>query len=513
MIMRKILSILLTSFALALTLISQNNITFAFTSKFQSQIQAIEENGVQYAGAARLSTAIRNLRLTSDRFIMLDTGDHFAGRFYRERRGEPDVELMNNFRYDAMLVGSSELSMGEDIFDNWAKFARFPLLISNLIAPPQCKTCRHIASYTTIERVGLTVGVFGLLPRELESFGRLPDRIGIDEDYVAVARDMVEILEEKCDIIILLSQLNIESNVKLAEEVCEIDLIIVNDWAGYEDEPIVIENEAGCITILGHAGERGQKLGVIQTTWDGAGKLEDYFWKPILLSDSIPLDPEVHEFAEGFIRPEERLSVGVSTVELDGRKAILLGAESNLGNFVADACKAAFPNAEIAVIPGGSIYGDEIIEPGNITAQQIREILPFGEKAVLLEIPGQLLKTILERAACNIENNYGGFMQISGASVRIDTSKSAQCIDLATGNMEREGSRVREIKIDGAKFEKDKTYKVVTTDFAAVGGFGYEWLVEIPRIAGRELSEILIEYIEASSPISPKYEGRIIIEP
>lgn len=513
MIMRKIAWILFTSIVFALTLISQNNITFAFTSKFQSQIQPIDDNGLQYAGAARLSTAIRNLRLTSDRFIMLDTGDHFAGRFYRETHGEPDVELMNNFRYDAMLVGSSELSMGEDIFDNWAKFARFPLLISNLIAPPQCKTCRHIASYTTIERVGLMVGVFAMLPQELEAFGRLPDRIGIDADYVAVARDMVEILEEKCDIIILLSQLGIESNVKLAEEVCEIDLIIVNDWAGYEDEPIVIENEAGCITILGHAGERGRKLGVIETSWDYAGKLTDFAWKPISLGDSIPLDPEVHDFAEGFIRPEERLSVGVSTVELDGRKAILLGAESNLGNLVADACRAAFPNADLAIIPGGSIHGDMIIEQGNITVQQIRELLPFGEKAVLLEIPGQGLKTVLERAACNIENNFGGFMQISGASVRIDSSKSAQCIDPVTGEMTHEGARVREITFSGAKFEKDKVYKVVTTNFAAGGGFGYEWLAEIPGITGRELSDILIDYIGANSPVSPSYEGRIIIEP
>ncbi|HDR91375.1 MAG TPA: bifunctional metallophosphatase/5'-nucleotidase [candidate division Zixibacteria bacterium] len=292
--MRKIIDVILFCLISSAALFSQNNITFAFTSKFQSQFEVIVEDGLEYGGAARLSHVTRNLRLTSDRFILLDTGDHFAGRFYRQNRGVPDVELMNDFRYDAMLVGSSELSMGEDIFDDWAKYARFPLVISNLIAPPQCKICRHIVSYTTIDRVSLTVGVFALLPGDLEAYGRLPDAIGIDTDYVSVAREIVDILSEKSDIIVLLSQLDIESNERLASEVCEIDLIFVNDWAGYGDEPMVIENEAGCITIIGYAGSRGKKLGVVKTTWDDAGGMEDFSWQPIELTDFSPIDPEIH---------------------------------------------------------------------------------------------------------------------------------------------------------------------------------------------------------------------------
>ncbi len=511
--MRKTIEIILFCLCTCLTLLSQNNITFAFTSKYQSQFEPFVEDSAEYGGAARLAHVTRSLRLSSDRFIMLDTGDHFAGRFYRQNRGVPEVEMMNDIRYDALLVGSSELSMGEDIFDDWAKFARFPLVISNLIAPPQCKICRHIVSYTIIDRVGLTVGVFGLLPGDLEVYGRLPDAIGIDTSYVDVAREIVDILSEKSDIIVMLSQLDIENNEKLAEEVCEIDLIFVNEWAGYSDEPMIIENEAGCITIIGYAGSRGKKLGVVQTTWDDYGGMADFTWQPVTLRDSIPIDPEVHAVVESYFRPEEQLSVGISSVELDGRRAVNTSAESNLGNLVADAARMAFPDVDMALIPGGSIFGDAILDAGNITTRQIRELLPFGERVVLLEIEGELVERTLERSACNIENSFGGFMQISGASLQIDTSRNAQCIDRITGEIEEEGSRIREVRIDGEKLEKNKVYKVATTDFAASGGFGYFWLADKPSIVGRELSEIVIEYIGANSPVSPEFEGRIIVEP
>lgn len=511
--MRKPVLISLLCFVLTLPVQAQDNITFAFTSNFQSQLEPIIEDGYEYGGAARMSSAIRNLRLTSDRFILLDTGNHFAGRFYREYRGIPEVELMNEFRYDAMMVGATELSMGEDFFDNWAKFARFPLILSDLIAPPQCKVCRHIISYTSIERVGLTVGIFALQSPELEEYGRLPDRIGVDQDYIAVAREMVSILNEKCDIIVLLSQLDIERNVKLADEVCEIDLIVVNSWAGYADQPMVIENETGCITIIGYAGNRGRKLGVIKTTWDELGNLEDFLWQPITLSDSIPLDPKVHEMVQAYAEKEDAVSIGVTKVELDGREAVVNTAESNLGNLIADAAMSAFPGADIALIPGGSIYGNRIIEPGNITDVMIREILPYGEHAVLMEVEGEILEKIMERSVCNIENAFGGFMQLAGASIEVDTSRDAQCINIAVEEVEKEGHRIRSFRINGEKFDDDDTYSIVTTDFVSNGGFGYYWLAEKSHISGRKLSEIIIDYISKNSPVSSQYEGRIVIEP
>jgi len=506
--------ILLLVLIFSTLVVADNNITFAFTSNYFSRLEPIEENDTILGGAARLSSAIRNLRLTSDRFILMDTGNHFAGRFYREYRGEPEIELMNKFRYDAMAIGETELSMDEDILDNWARLARFQLLLSNAIVPPQCKICRHTVSYTVIDRVGLTVGVFALLPPELKLSGRIPDWVEIDKEYIFVAREMVSILTEKCDIVVVLSQLDIERNIQLANEVCEIDLIITSSWAGYEDEPIVIKSESGCITILGCGETRGTKLGVLKTTWDDLGNLLDFNWGPIKLDNSIALDPEIHATVKSYFGHDSKIrAIGRSSVELDGRDFVLRGAESNLGNLVADAMLDNFPNADIALFPGGSIWSDRIIEPGNITNLDIQELLPYDEDAVVVEVDGKTLNLILEHSVSNIDKSFGGFFQLSGAIVEFDTSRTPQEFGASLGEIISNGSRVRKLIIGGEELNERKSYRVVTTDFIASGGYDYFWLEELEIVPGKELTQVVIDYIRINSPITVQFEDRIVIEP
>ncbi len=496
--------------------VASGSITFAFTTNYLSQLEPVQapDSISSLGGAARLGSAIRNLRLSSDRFILLDTGNHFAGYTYADFRGEPEIELMNHFRYDAMSVGETELSMSEDLFDNWSRTARFRLLLSNLIAPPQCKLCRNIVPFTIVERVGITVGIFALLPPEIEFSGRLTDDIEIDGDIIGIAEEIVDILVEKCDVIVLLSQLDIDRNLELAEKICDIDLIMCNSWAEYTGEPVIVENETGCVTIIGCGGSRGSRLGVLNTTWDDSGGLIHYEWAPIDLDNSVPVDPAVVEIVEKYIgqRPKPR-AIGRTSVELDGRNAVLRGAESNLGNLVADAMLEAFPGADLALLPGGSIWGDAILPAGSITDRDVFEFLPYNERAVLIEIEGETLKEILEHSVGNMEYSFGGFFQIAGATVKIDTSRRAQLLDDILLRVDKSGSRVRKIVIAGEKMDGDEHYKLVTTDFVATGGYGYFWFDGVKAIEGRTLVDIVTEYIGEKTPVAPAYEDRIVVEP
>jgi len=496
--------------------LSENSITFAFTTDFLSQLEPVysENDSSTLGGAARLSTAVKNLRLTSDRFLLFDTGNHFAGFNYMYFGGEPEVELMNYVRYDAMAVGATELSMGEDLFDNWARMANFHILLSNLIAPPQCKTCRHITSYTTIERSGLIVGIFALLPSDIELYARLSKNVEIDREVSFVTNDIIEILLDKCDIIVLLSQLDVQSNIKLADEFCEIDLIICNDWSVFPDEPIVIKNEIGCNTIIGCAGKRGTRLGVLNTTWDDDGNLIEFEWNPVLLDESIPLEPTAHEIVENYVSqfPKPQ-AIGRTAVELDGRDIVLRGAESNLGNLVADAMLDAFPEADIALLPGASIWGQRIIPPGPITDRDVLDILPYQERAVIVSLEGKTLLDLLERSACCMDQRFGGFFQIAGATVTIDTSRKAQTLEEDYSDVETSGSRITKLRIDGEKLDNEAFYNVVTTDFIANGGFRYFWFEKAEVYRGMTLPDLVIDYIRKKSPVAPQVEGRIHVIP
>jgi 2',3'-cyclic-nucleotide 2'-phosphodiesterase/3'-nucleotidase len=231
------------------------------------------------------------------------------------------------------------------------------------------------------------------------------------------------------------------------------------------------------------------------------------------LVDSIPPEPESFEifntFSDSVVSP---VIIGETTVELDARDNVLRGAESNFGNLVADAMRDAFPQADFALLPSGSVWGDKIIPTGVIRDIDILESLPFDENLVLLEMRGDSLKAMLERSVSAISKLYGGFFQIAGFSIEIDSSKTPfgngnPC----EGNVEK-GSRVKNISPKKGDWKKDKIYKIVTTDFVANGGYCFPIAAKSADVRVKKLSQTVINYIK-KSPVSPQFEGRIKVSP
>jgi 5'-nucleotidase len=493
---------------------TEHSITFAFTTNFNSQSTPMEDDSGSTGGAARLSKAVRDLRLREDRFILLDTGDHFAGANYAAFDGAPGVESMNRMRYDAMLLGKEELAMGEERLDNIGRLARFPIVLSNIIAPPQCKTCRHVVQYTTTERSGIIVGVFGILPSKLAREGRVIDQIELEEDLYTTARQTVEILGEKCDIIVMLSQLDMEDNIMLAEGICDIDLIISSKSENCFGDPIEVTGEDGCNTPIFRTCGRGAMLGVILTKWNDIGIMTSYSWQPIAIDESISPDPEIYEIVAGYmdsLAPPETLET-IET-ELDARYVILNSGESNAGNLVCDAIFKAYPDADMAILPAGTFFGDRIIPPGPLTDRDIRDMIPYGDRAVVVKISGAVLKKTLERAAFFLGGRFGGFLQIAGARVIIDKSKGIQTIEDDGTGIIKKGNAVREFRVGLEKIESDREYTVVTSDFLARGGFGYPWMSDVRSERGRPIDDIVIDYLRGDGAKVPPFEDRILIIP
>ena len=500
--MRYVIAILLMALS---SFAAEANITFAFTTNFYSQLEPMEGDSGSVGGAARLSKEIRELRLSEDRFILLDTGNHFAGYIYGRFGGRPDVDLMNLMHYDAMLLGEEEIAMGEELFDNWGHIARFPIVASNLVAPPQCKVCRHLVPYTTTERSGIIVGVFGLLPPELGRDGRVIDEIEVEDDLLAAARQTVDILLEKCDIIVMLSQLDIEDDISIAEQVCDIDLIVSSEWGDYRGEPMLIRGDEGCNTIIGCSDGRGAMLGVLRTSWDAAGIMVSHSWEPVAIDDRVSPDPVAYGIVEAYmdsLAPAETLASMAS--DLDARDILLCSGESNAGNLVCDAMLDAYPDADLALLSAGSIFGNRIIS-GSLTDRDIKDMLPYGEDAVVMSMTGAALKRCFERSASCIGDRFGCFLQIAGGRVVIDTSRTMQLLDEG-------GSAVVECRIGSDEIDPEKEYTVVTGDFLARGGGGYFWMKGVPNRRGKPLSDIVVEYLRRGGAI-PEFEDRIRIIP
>jgi hypothetical protein len=166
--------------------------------------------------------------------------------------------------------------------------------------------------------------------------------------------------------------------------------------------------------------------------------------------------------------------------------------ESNIGNFICDAMRKK-TGADMALINSGAIRNN--IPKGRITMEQVFTLLPFDDNLVTMTLAGKQILEILEQ---NAKLEYG-ILQVSGMEIRYDLSEPA-------------GSRVREVHIGRRSLDREKIYTVTTVDYLAAGGDAFSPFKEGKNILyGTALKDILVSYLKKHSPVSPRIEGRILM--
>jgi 2',3'-cyclic-nucleotide 2'-phosphodiesterase (5'-nucleotidase family) len=194
--------------------------------------------------------------------------------------------------------------------------------------------------------------------------------------------------------------------------------------------------------------------------------------------------------------------IGSTTSQLDSRTAEVRGGEAAIGNLVADAVKAG-TGAEIALINGGSLRGNRVYGAGSvITRRDVASELPFGNKAVVLDIAGSDLKAALEQSLAEAEHLTGAFPQVSGLEVHADLTRPA-------------GERVVSVIVNGAPLAEGVRYRLATSDFLARGGDGLSALARARPLPGPRdtlpVGDLVIDYVGRKGTVAPALEGRIVM--
>ncbi|TFY68914.1 hypothetical protein EVJ58_g733 [Rhodofomes roseus] len=117
-------------------------------------------------------------------------------------------------------------------------------------------------------------------------------------------------------------------------------------------------------------------------------------------------------------------------VELDLRSQLIRVQETVAGNWFADVLRHAYDEApEMAggsdgvLICAGTLRGDSIYGPGNVTLGDILEILPFEDPIVALELDGEAIWDALEQSLSTWPAQEGRFPVISGFRVSWDSRR------------------------------------------------------------------------------------------
>ena len=456
-------------------------------------------------GFARVS-GLRNafLELGAE-VLLLDAGDTLHGAPAATlSQGMDIVDLMNAMGVDVFTIGNHDFNYGFTRLLYLTDAMNFPTLVSNIVTRDTGEAV--FDGHMIIEKAGKTFGIFGVLDQFTPTNPRNIETIRIT-NHIEAAQKQVGLLQEKdVDYIIGIAHIGIEVNnpnnsITLLSEVDGIDVLI----DGHSHVAFVAGMPVrGDINFTPHetalmASTSGymQDLGVIVITADG-----EIISTLLTTENNIPFDEQIKATIDEIMAAQYIILsevVAYTEVFLDGTRNALRTGETNLGNLITDAMRAA-SGADIAFTHAGSIR--EPLDAGPITLGDILTVLPFGNYVVVKEIPGETIIAMLEHSMASYPAETGFFAQVSGIAFAFDPEADV-------------GNRIVSVKVNEQPIDLTATYLVAVNNNMAQGGAGYAMLPNY-RVVGMEnqIDELLLAHMKDNPETSKmEIEGRIISVP
>lgn len=258
-------------------------LTILHTNDVHSYIEPFAANHPKYpnmGGVARRAKLIEEIRQQNANVLLLDAGDIFQGTpYFNYFGGALEFKLMSKLKYDVATLGNHDFDNGLEGFHKQLPLANFPFVSANY---DFSNTLLEglIAPYTILHKDGIKVGIFGLGI----DFDGLVDKKNYQEarylDPIDRTKDIVKQLKqvEKCDLIICLSHLGYSykedkiSDLKLATQTKDIDLIIGGHTHTFLEKPSVVKNLDGVDVLVNQAGCYGIMMGQIDFYFEGETK-------------------------------------------------------------------------------------------------------------------------------------------------------------------------------------------------------------------------------------------------
>ena len=241
---------------------------------------------------------------------MLDSGGAFL-KHVEDAANAPLTELtatamvagIGKIGLDALNLGRADLLLPPALLRALAHDAAFPVLSANVVDPQG----RPVFPGSIVKEVGgVRVGIFGLSGNQRLPVGPLPGRDLAVQDPTEAARRAVAELRRTGRVVVLLSQLGLEEDARLAREVPGIDVIL----GGFTRTTTATPRLEGGTLIL-HAGAKGMQLGRLdlelcpgaEGPWTARAAARGtearvYDWKLVPLDAALPDHPALAALLE-----------------------------------------------------------------------------------------------------------------------------------------------------------------------------------------------------------------------
>jgi 5'-nucleotidase / UDP-sugar diphosphatase len=478
---------------------------------------------VQYGGVARIKTAIDTLKQGAINPVVVDAGDVFTGTIYGMiYKGLADLAYMEAFGVQAQTIGNHEFDNGPKQLADYMKNATFPVVSANIDASGNADLKDLMKKSTVLEIGGQKVGVVGVTTPDTPITSSPGDTVKFLEPLSSVQAEVDRLRGTGITKFIVLSHLGYLKDLELAKGLKGVGVIVgghshtpLGNYVGdglpkAEGEyPTVVKDANGKNVLVLQSWEWGKLYGRVRITLNADGV--PVFWKGEVtpVTSAFKADPRLAATLRAFTIPVDAFRknvVGEAKVRLNGDRADVRKRETNLSNLIADAnlWKSQKYGTTISLQNGGGVRAS--IEAGQVTQGQIIDVQPFGNTLFVMDLTGAEIRAALENGMSQWEAGAGRFLHVAGLKYTADLSQ-------------KPGSRITDVQVgnvkDGFKpLEAGATYKVVTNNFIAGGGDGFDVL---KNAKGAKLDtylpdySVMSEYFGFLKTAEPKVEGRITL--
>ncbi|WP_162997523.1 bifunctional UDP-sugar hydrolase/5'-nucleotidase UshA, partial [Serratia marcescens] len=406
------------------------------------------------------------------------------------------------------------------------KWATFPLLSANIYQKSTGQ--RLFKPYALFDKQGIKIAVIGLTTDDTAKIGN-PEYF-TDMEFRVPAQEAKQVVEqlrkdEKPDVIIAATHMghydngehgsNAPGDVEMARSLPTgyLDMIV----GGHSQDPVCMagdnrkqvdyvpgtpcspDRQNGTWIVQAH--EWGKYVGRADFEFrNGELKLVHYQLIPVNLkkkvekadgtservyyTQQIAEDSTMMKLLTPFQeKGKAQLGVKIGSVngKLEGDRSKVRFVQTNLARVML-AAQRERADADFAVMSGGGVR--DSIESGDITYKNVLKVQPFGNTLVHVDMKGSEIEQYLAVVA-NMKPDSGAYAQFDNVSLVAD------------------GKGVSEVKINGQPLQADKTYRMATLNFNALGGDGYPKLDGLPSYVNTGFidAEVLKQYIEKHSPL------------
>ena len=450
-------------------------------------------------GLARVATLKKRLSQNGHPVIMALAGDFLSPSVASSVfKGEQMVATLNAAGLDYATLGNHEFDFGIDVLKQRMSESKFTWILSNVL-DANGRTIGASVPYVIRDIGGMKVGIIGLCITTSTIAPEWKRQFRLGDPAAAAAKYLPILKRAGVDVVVAITHLTFAEDRDLARRFPAIDLII----GGHEHYPITSTENHTLISKAGSDAKFAARIDLIRRP--GTGSTVERFFELIPVTKDIADDPETAKAADGYearLGKELETLVGTSTTPLDAGEARLI-AESGLGNLIADALREDM-NADIGLSNAGGARGSRVYPPGPLTRRTLVSIHPFGNIACKIAVNGRVLLDALNHGVSLLPIGGGRFPQLSGVTMKVDAKAAV-------------GSRVTDVRVNGAPLDMAKTYTVALPDYVMNGGDGYAMFPGQKVLVDAQSGDLVVlaleKYIAKRGTVSPAPEGRVVIAP